>query len=120
MRNENLFYLIVVLAVIAMRLGVYIVPEVDVMFMGIVLHHYVFGLIMMAGAFLFEKHSNLRLWIFAIGLGLVLDEIMFLALGSGKDAQYWAPMSSYGTVLLLFAVFPLREKLLNYVYVLDR
>jgi len=97
-----------------MRLFVYLVPEVDIIFFGIVIHHFWFGLILSLMIFLLPTRLRvIKIILLALGLGLMIDQIIFLLLGGGKDREYWAFPSLFGAVIVTIAIYFYREKLLK-------
>jgi len=110
MKHENTFYALYVLTIISIRLGVFLLPERDLMLFGIVIHHFLIGLALALIALLFRKTTPATI-LFPIGLGLAADQLIFILLGAGKDAQYWSPGSVLGAIILALAIYPLRFRL---------
>ena len=116
MKKEDLFYLIFVLSILVARLSVFLFPEVDIEVFGVIVHHFWLGAFLAALSLIPSKKYRLaKLYTFAIGLGLVIDQLVFMALGAGKDIQYWSLLSLIGMIVLAIAIFPFREKLANFV-----
>jgi len=113
MREENLFALMMVATIVLTRVSVWFVPNVDLMFAGRVWHHVWVGLLLLS------LYLVVPLWkgaVAAVGLGLILDELVFLALGGGNDPEYWSRTSRYGTVLVTLACVRHRKWLLYRVF----
>jgi hypothetical protein len=108
MKRENLFYLVFVLAIVVIRLLVFLIPEVDFKIGEIVIHHFWIGAILIVLGFLFLKT---RIYLFGIGFGLAIDQVVFLVLGGGGDSEYWAFPSLVGVVVLAVVVYLFRKKL---------
>jgi len=110
MRRENLFYLLVLIAIAIVRIDVYLIPNVDIVLWGFVIHHYFFGIVTFASGLFFDGEGAWRMLFFAAGLGLVIDELTFLFLGGGGDVVYWGISSLLGTALFVIILYPLRHR----------
>jgi len=109
MKKKNLFYLIFVLTIILVRLLVFLIPDVEITLGNFVVHHFWFGVLLLILGILVKR--KIRFWFVAIGLGLALDQLVFILLGGGRDAQYWAWPSVVSVVVLAIFVFALRKRL---------
>lgn len=110
MKKENIFYLILILTIIVARLLILIFPEVDIKFFDIVVHHFWLGIVLMIFGWL-VSNENVKLYFLGIGFGLVIDQIVFIILGAGKDQEYWALPSLLGMVILVVAIYFVRAKI---------
>ncbi|OGG61026.1 hypothetical protein A3C86_04180 [Candidatus Kaiserbacteria bacterium RIFCSPHIGHO2_02_FULL_49_16] len=115
MKNEDLFFLAFFLTILAVRLSVVIVPEVDILFNNIIIHHFWFGLIIAGISFLFTKHTLCTLLLLAVGTGLMMDELIFVLLGAGHDKEYWSIPSLLGVFIGVLAAFLLRRKIVAFL-----
>ena len=116
MKNENLFFLVIVFTVIVIRVSVFIIPEIDVRFLGIVVHHFWFGIFPITAGFLLSKKCEYcKLFLYGIGAGLMIDEMLFMILGGGSDEEYWTIFSSIGTIVIIVLILPVRAHLLNFL-----
>ncbi|MAG78228.1 hypothetical protein CL616_02570 [archaeon] len=89
----ELFSLITILI---LRVSVLLVPEVDVTFFNVIVHHFWFGIpIFVLGYFLRKS------WILGVGLGFMIDQLFFLLLGGGGDIEYWGLPSMSGVLVLV-------------------
>jgi peptidoglycan/LPS O-acetylase OafA/YrhL len=112
--RANLFFLLILLTVIITRLSIALVPEVDLRLFGLIIHHFWFGaLFFLIGFFCPKKLKWLKVGSVGIGLGLMLDQLVFLLLGGGKDQEYWNRASVLGTTVLTLGLYPFRKKLLS-------
>lgn len=107
MKKENLFFLILILTILITRLSIYLVPEVDITVFGTIIHHFWIGIALITLSQIIKKASILN----PAGLGLAADQLIFILLGAGKDAQYWAAPSIIGTIIITSIVFILRKNI---------
>jgi hypothetical protein len=114
MKKENLLLLIVTATVILTRAAVLIVPEKDLTFQGITIHHFWFGFpLIIASLILPKKYLPAKIFTLAIGLGLIIDQLIFILLGAGKDKEYWSIISTVSPIILLIVVYQLKNKLIK-------
>lgn len=101
-QDKTIIAVAVAVAVLASRLSVVFFPGREVKIFNVVIHHFWYGIIFLVLAYLLPKEIRLlKLAAFGVGLGFVLDELVFMILGGGDDIAYWAPLSLIGTVILL-------------------
>lgn len=110
MNKSNLLYLIIVLTILIMRISVLLVPEVDVMIFDVIIHNFWFGIILMLIG-IFIPNSNVKVLMYGIGAGLVIDQAVFMMLGAGKDKEYWQLPSLIGPAIIMIVIYPIRKKL---------
>lgn len=116
MSNANFFFLTVLIVVLGSRLSVFFVPEVDILVFGFVVHHFWFAIPFLALAGIVrKKYSHITIFLYAIGVGFIVDQLAFMLLGGGKDQEYWSLPSLVGTVIVLSIVFFCRKKLANFL-----
>ena len=116
MKKENLFYLTLIITILVIRISIILVPEVDIKLFNIVIHHFWFGLVLIAIGLLIPKQkTNLKLFIYAIGAGLVIDQLVFIILGAGQDKQYWGFPSLLGAIIIALGLFPIKQKITNFL-----
>ncbi len=113
MKNENRFYLIIVLTILIMRLSKLIfLQNIHFSINGIIIHHFWFGLVLLLiGFFIPKKKKIAKILLSGIGLGLVIDESIFMILGGGLDREYWKLPSVIGAVLVAIIVYPFRKRI---------
>ncbi len=91
-------------------------PKVDIRFFNIVVHHFFFGVILATIGFLTSKQkSHKKIILYAVGIGLIIDQLVFMLLGAGKDKEYWALPSLLSVFIIAFSVFLIRQKLTNFL-----
>ncbi len=116
MKRENLFYLIMILTILIARISIIIVPEVDMKFLDIVIHHFWFGVVLMIVGLLIPKQKfYLKILLYGIGAGLILDQLIFIILGAGKDKEYWALPSLLGMIIIALVIYLIRRRLTNFL-----
>ena len=116
MREENKFYLVILSTVVFMRIAVMLVPNIDITIFGLIIHHLWFGILVAGiGYMMRKKNKQLSLYLIAIGVGLFIDDLIFILLGGGGDVEYWALPSLVGTTLLMLFLYPLRIKTFHLV-----
>ncbi|MBI4146402.1 hypothetical protein HY489_03635 [Candidatus Woesearchaeota archaeon] len=104
--KPTLFFIICALTILLIRIGVFLIPEKDLAIAGIIVHHFWIGIVLiLLSAFL------RNILIFPIGLGLATDQLIFIIMGAGKDAQYWSTPSIIGAIFGLIMIFLFRKEL---------
>lgn len=116
MKRENLFYFVMILTILIARITIIIVPEVDIKFLDIVIHHFWFGvLLMIIGLIIPKLKTYPKILIYGIGAGLIADQLVFMILGAGKDKEYWTLISLLGMIIIAIMIYPIRTKLTNFL-----
>ncbi len=110
MKRCDLFYVVFVLTILITRVLVWLVPEGDIIFGSFVVHHFWFGIVLFVIGLIFVKG---RVWFYGVGLGLIADQLVFMILGAGKDAEYWALLSVLSMVIIAAIVYLIRENLIS-------
>jgi len=114
MKRKDLFYLIFFLTILIIRISIFLVPNIDIKFFDLVIHHFWFGILLISISIFIQKKYNLKkIYTFAIGLGLVIDELIFILLGAGGDKIYWGLLPLLGTILLVIGIFLIRKKIIS-------
>lgn len=105
---EDQFLIVFILTVLITRFSVYFFPVSSPTIGKFRIHHYMYGIVgIVAGIFL---HS----WIvYAIGLGLFVDELTYLLIRGKTHADNYSVKSIVGTVLFCIAVFLLRSYVMS-------
>ena len=113
MDRANLFFIVFLAAIIAIRLFVFLFPEQKLRILGTVIHHFWIGVILVVIALLLTSFSY-RWILLALGLGLVADELVYMLLGAGPVlTKYWSIYSVSGAIVNSAIVFLLRQKIVN-------
>lgn len=111
MKKENIFYLILVLTILVIRTWVFFFPLRRIIISGVLINHFWLGIILILFSLLLpKKYLKLRVVAFPIGLGLIIDELIFIILGGGTVNDYWSIYSLSGVIILMVIVFILRSK----------
>ena len=106
MNNE--FYLIFFLTILLTRVFLYYRRINSPIIRGFRCHHYMYGMIIVV--FSLVVHS---LVLYAIGVGLFVDELAFLFLKPKNYKTYYSKRSMIGTFAFVFIVFLLRNYLVT-------
>lgn len=117
MKRVNIFYIIFVLTILAIRLEVFIFPANKIIVNGLRVNHFWIGSILVLITLLsLKNYKALKMIIFPIGLGLVADELTFMIFSNRTITDYWSVYSIAGLVISMIIVFIFREKLLSKIY----
>lgn len=107
-RNAILLILSIGLTVIALRIALHNSPDSDFGVAGYNIHHLFTGLLLIAAGgiplAIFRETSRLMdaaLAVFGVGLGMALDEWVYLIATDGSNASYLVPVSLYGAVVVV-------------------
>lgn len=107
-RNAILLIVSIALTVIALRVALHTSPDSDFDVGGYNVHHLFTGLILVvAGGIplaIFRGTSRLldaAVAVFGVGLGMALDEWVYLIATDGSNASYLLPVSLYGAVVVV-------------------
>lgn len=112
-----MFYLILIATILITRISIIIVPEVNIKFLDIVIHHFWFGVILMIIGLIIPKQKVYpKILLYGIGAGLIIDQLIFMILGAGKDKEYWALPSLLGTIIIALVIYPIRTKVTNFLF----
>lgn len=105
------FFLIFAFTILITRVYLYVRPTSSPTIGRFRLHHYMFGL---AGVVLGIAFSSLT--VFAIGLGLFVDELAFLLMRGKTHEDNYSKASLLGTLFFVAVVFYIQEYLLSIFY----
>ena len=112
MDKGNAFFLVFILAVLAVRLFVFLFPDQNIRIFGAVIHHFWIGLILVLIALLIKSFESG--WILlSVGLAMVADELVYMILGTGPVSNYWKIYSISGAILNSIIVFMLRNRIIS-------
>jgi hypothetical protein len=103
---DSKFFSIFLLSIIAIRFVLYIHPIPAPTICGVRTHHYMYGLIAISVGLGLES-----LPIFAVGMGLFVDELTFVITGGRTHHDNYSAVSLWGTAVFTGAVFVLRKLL---------
>lgn len=117
MKKGNLLFSVSLLTVVIARISVLIVPNVDIYVFGINFHHFWLGLIIvLLSLILIRARSVLGLIIFGFGLGLMIDQFVFMILGGGGDNEYWSSIPFVGVVIMVVIFFIVRNRVSDFYF----
>lgn len=110
---QNYFFSIFLLTIILIRFWLLIKPISSPKIKGFKLHHYMYGLLIIVFSFFV---SNIILY--AIGLGLFVDELPLLIKYNGKFhwKEYNSIYSRAGLVICIIIVFIFNRQILSLLY----
>ncbi len=111
--KENLFYFITILTILATRLSkFFFLRDVHFRIVGIIIHHFWFGLFLfLIGILISKKKRFAKILFYGIGIGLIIDELIFMLLGGGLDREYWKLFSVIGAISVAIIFYPFRKKI---------
>jgi len=105
------------LTIVGIRLGVWLIPEVDIKLFRRVIHHFWFGIFFIFLSFpLSAVNHTLGVVALGVGLGLAADELVFMLHGGGRDKQYWTVPYVVGSAALLLSIASFQTSLVNFLY----
>lgn len=100
------FFLIFVATIFIVRVFLYFKPTPSPSIAGLRLHHWMYGLIGILAALLLGS-----LPLYAIGIGLFVDELTYLLIGGKTHEDNYSRSSLAGTFFFVLAVFLLKDYL---------
>ncbi len=116
MKEENKFYLLIVGTIFIIRISIMIVPNVDITIFNNVIHHFWWGIALLVTGFIIpENKKSLKIVFYGIGLGLVIDQLVFMILGGGGDTEYWSLPSLGGAVVGAIILYLRRKEVLRFL-----
>lgn len=105
--TANYFFLIFFLTVVVIRVFLYFKPTSGPTIMGLRVHHYMFGLVLVLIGYVLANIT-----IYAIGLALFIDEFTYILINGETHKDNYSMISIIGTVIFVILVFLLRGKLI--------
>lgn len=107
MQSASLFFIIFLLTILITRIFLYLKPTPSPTIKGLRLHHYMYGLLIFATGILMDN-----LILYAIGLGLFIDELTFLLIRGKNHEDNYSKTSLIGTAILIIIIFIFRENII--------
>jgi ABC-type multidrug transport system fused ATPase/permease subunit len=104
------FFLVFIVTVVSVRIFLYFRPTASPTVRGLRLHHYMYGIV---GIILGVAFNILT--VFAVGLGLFIDELTFLLIRGRTHEDNYSKASLLGTLFFVILVFFTQEYLLNFL-----
>lgn len=118
MKEENKFYLLVVGTIFVIRISIMIIPNVDFMIFNKIMHHFWLGVVLLITGLIIPKNKeSLKIILYGIGSGLIIDQFVFMVLGSGGDTEYWSVSSLLGAVGGAIILYFRRKEVLEFLLV---
>lgn len=114
LQKPTLFFIVFVSTIFVIRLFVFLVPEANITFLGLVIHHFWFGVALLLGAIFLPENHSLRIFLYGVGGGLLVDQLFFMLIGAGNDKEYWSLPSFLGAVLLTGLIFFIKERVIQF------
>lgn len=105
MQDSDFFGLVFVLTVAITRLGLWLRPTSSPTIKGFRLHHYMYGLA------LIPVGLATHIGIYAVGMGLFIDELTYLCTKGKNHADNYSKLSLVGTAVLTTLVVLFRDAL---------
>ena len=110
MSAENYFFLIFFITILLTRVFIFFKPIPSPTVKNFRLHHYMYGFVLMLASLLIKNIT-----MFAIGLGLFVDELAYLLLRGKTHRHNYSFPSLLGTALFVLFIFLVRAKLIKFV-----
>ncbi len=107
MKSKDYFFIVFLLTIVITRLFLYFNPIASPTVEGFRLHHYMYGIVFVIIGVVIPN-----LIIYAIGLGLFVDELTYLLINGRTHEDNYSAISILGTILLSVLVFLIRDYLL--------
>lgn len=95
-----IFFWIFLATIVVSRIFLRIRPTSSPTIAGLRLHHYMYGIILLAIGLVMKNKT-----VYAIGLGLLVDEIPMLTMGGHTYQDYFSLPSLVGVAALILIVF---------------
>ena len=87
-------------------------PETHIMIHGQIIHHFWLGIPFLVAAFIVsKKYKAARAILLGIGFGPIADELVFMLIGGGGYAYYWALPSVAGMIGCMALMFLFRKRI---------
>ncbi len=111
--KSTFFFILFISTILITRLSVFLVPEVNITFGEIVIHHFWFGAVLLLCALFIPEKYSARIFLYGVGSGLFVDQLVFILLGAGNDEEYWSLPSVLGAAVLIGMIFFIRKKFIQ-------
>lgn len=112
MPGADLFFIIILVTVLVVRISVLLVPNKDLKLFGVIIHHFWIGVVLvLVGWFIQIDNIHISSLVLGIGLGLIADHFVYMIFGAGGDKEYWSKISLGGAVTMLIILFLFRTEL---------
>lgn len=108
--NEQYFFLIFLTTILITRIVLYIKPVSSPTIKGFRIHHWMYGVLFISISFLVKNVP-----LFAIGLGLFIDELSYIIIGGKNHKDNYSFKSLFGTTLFILVVYLLQEWIIKFL-----
>ncbi len=119
---ENKFFLIFLLTIIVTRISLYVAglyasdaDNIGLTLFGFRLHHYMYGLVLIPLGIIIAN-----VFLYAIGLGLFVDELTYLLIGGTTHADNYSWISLVGTGIFVLLFFGIRKQVVKIVNIAQK
>lgn len=113
MKKENILFLTALITIILVRLKIYLFP-VHLYIGNSILYHFWIGVFLIIISLIIpNKFNKTKLYTLGIGLGLFIDELIFMLTGAGSFTQYWSLSSTLGAFILIIILFLSRKNIVK-------
>jgi hypothetical protein len=109
-KMSNYFFIVFLITIVAVRVLIFLHPVPAPTIGKFRTHHYMFGIIGVILGLLFNS-----ILIYAIGLGLFVDELTYLLMRGKSHEDNYSKTSLLGTLLFIIIVFLLKDYLLFFM-----
>lgn len=108
--NEQYFFLIFLTTILITRVVLYVKPVSSPTIKGFRIHHWMYGVLLILISFLAKNVP-----LFAIGLGLFVDELSYIIIGGKNHKDNYSLKSLFGTVLFIVIVYLLQTWIIGFL-----
>lgn len=109
--GRHYFFLLFLITILVTRIVLYVKPISSPTVQGFRIHHWMYGVVLVI---LSPIYSNIAL--FAIGLGLFVDELSYILIGGKNHKDNYSTKSIVGTLLFVILVYILQTQILNLLF----
>ncbi len=107
MKKHMTFFSIFLATIVISRVFLWIRPTSSPTVYGFRMHHYMYGIVLVVLGLAVRNKT-----VYAIGLGLLLDEVPLLMMGGSTYQEYFSAPSLVGVGALIGAVFFSKERIM--------
>ena len=107
MKTSNEFFLIFLETILLVRIFLFLKPISSPNVGKFRIHHYMYGFIGILLGLVFNF-----LFIYAVGVGLFIDELAYLLINGKTHADNYSTISLLGTLFFIIIIYVFREKLI--------
>lgn len=104
------FFFVFLATILITRFVLYVHPMPSPSIGGFRLHHYMYGLALLTVGYALGSAI-----IFAVGLGLFVDELTYLLMGGKTHADNYSMISLLGTLMFIVLVFFLKDYIVAFI-----